>query len=419
MQHLLGNQEEHIEPAPVVGYVVSTWPRLSQTFVLTEVVALERRGVPLRIFSVKDPGGEPIHAKVAKVHAEVTYLSFRRSWKHIVRGNLRLVRESPGRYTKALMHAVSYGRMGVLRRFFQAGYLAYLLRREPVGHLHAHFATAPTLIAMFASELTGIPYTFTAHAKDIYIDTQHRLLRKEIEQARAVVTVSEYNRQYLRNQIAPSSNGKVHCIYNGIDLADFNFRWPRKGDPGPPVILSVARLIDKKGLDDLIKAAALLKQRGRIFTLEIIGSGPLRQALDARAAEFSLGDSVVFRGAQPQDEVFSAYQRATIFALPCIVTKEGDRDGIPTVVLEAMASGVPVVSTPISGIPELIDSCRDGVLVPPGNPSVLADVLNLLLTDPQLRDRLAQAARTKVESQFRVERSSNQLVSLFPNGAGR
>jgi glycosyltransferase involved in cell wall biosynthesis len=398
---------------------VSTWPRLSQTFVLTEVVALEKRGTPLRIFSVKDPGGEPIHAKVAKVHAEVTYLSFRRSGSEIIRGNLCFARKLPGRYVLALMHAVSYGRIGVLRRFFQAGYLAHLLRREPVGHLHAHFATAPTLIAMFASELTGIPYTFTAHAKDIYIDTQHRLLRKQIERASAVVTVSEYNRQYLRNQIAPSSNGKVHCIYNGLDLADFHFRWPRKADPGPAVILSVARLIDKKGLDDLIQAAAILKQRGRIFTLEIIGSGPLRQVLDARAAELSLGDSVVFRGAQPQEEVSSAYQRATIFALPCIVTKEGDRDGTPTVVLEAMASGVPVVSTPISGIPELIDSYRDGVLVPPNNPLRLADALDLLLADPQLRDRLARAARTKVELQFRVERSAGQLVSLFPNGAGQ
>lgn len=409
----------HSHQIPTLGYVVSTWPRLSQTFVLTEVVALERRGVRLRIFSVKDPGGEPIHAKVAQVRAEVIYLSLHRHWKRIVRANLRLAWELPGRYVRALVHALSYRRLGVVRRFFQAGYLVHLLRREPVAHLHAHFATAPTLVAMFASELTGIPYTFTAHAKDIYVDTRRELLRAEIERARAVVTVSEYNRQYLLNQISPASNGKVHCIYNGLDLTDFKFRWPRASDPGPPVILSVARLIPKKGLGDLIEAAAILQRRGRAFKVEILGSGPLREALETRTAQLGLGGCVEFRGAQPQEIVSLAYQRAAVFALPCVLTADGDRDGIPTAVLEAMASGVPAVSTRVSGIPELMDSARDGVLVPPSNPLMLAEALDQLLADPQLRDRLARAARAKVESQFAVERSSSQLLNLFLNGAGR
>jgi glycosyltransferase involved in cell wall biosynthesis len=409
----------HANSIPTVGYVVSTWPRLSQTFVLTEIVALERSGVPLRIFSVKDPGGEPVHAKVAQVRAEVTYLSFRGSWRRIVRANLRLALELRWRYARALMHAIAYGRVGVVRRFFQAVYLAHLLRREPVEHLHAHFATAPTLLAMFASELTGIPYTFTAHARDIYVDTQRKLLRKQIEQARAVVTVSQYNRRYLKEQICPLSSGKVHCIYNGLDLADFDFRWPRTVNPGPPVILSVARLIPKKGLEDLIEAAAILKQLGRAFTVEIIGNGPLRNELETRVKELGLDDCVEFKGSQPQESVSLAYQQASIFALPCVVTEDGDRDGIPTVVLEAMASGVPVVSTPISGIPELIESSRDGILVPPNSPLLLAEALDRLLSDSQLRDRLAQAARAKIESRFLVERSSSQLLNLFQNGLGR
>ena len=408
-----------MNPTLKVGYIVSTWPRLSQTFVLTKVVAMERSGVPLRIFSVKDPGGEPVHAKVEKVRAEVTYLSFGSGWKRIVRANLRLARNLPGRYSRALWHAISYGRTGIVRRFFQAGYLASLLLDEPVSHLHAHFATAPTLIAMFVSELTGIPYTFTAHARDIYVDTQPRLLRKEIAQASAVVTVSEYNKEYLKREISPSSNGKIHLIYNGLDLADFNFHWPRESDLGPPVILSVARLIPKKGLDDLINAAAILKQRGRVFKIEIVGSGPLRRALENRAARLSLSDCVEFCGAQPQESVSAAYGRASIFALPCVVSEDGDRDGIPTVVLEAMASGVPVVSTPVSGIPELIDPDHDGVLVPPNDPSKLADALDLLLLNPELRDNLALAARTKIESKFLVEHSSSQLLTLFQNGVGR
>lgn len=404
---------------PTIGYIVSTWPRLSQTFVLTEVLALERRGLSLRIFSLKDPSGEPIHAKLAKVRAEVTYLSLRRHWKRIVRANLHLARELPGRYVQALLHALRYCRIGVVRRFFQAGYLAHVLRREPVAHLHAHFATAPALVAMFTSELTGIPYTFTAHARDIYVDTQPRLLRAEMERAQAVVTISDYNREYLLGEISPTSNGKVHCIYNGLDLSEFTFRWPRVADPGPPVILSVARLIAKKGLENLIEAAAILQRRGRVFQVEIIGSGPLQQALETRAAELSLSDCVRFPGAQPQETVRLAYQRAAVFALPCVVTGDGDRDGIPMVVLEAMASGVPVVSTPISGIPELIDSERHGLLVPPNIPRMLADALDRLLTDPQLRDRLARSARAKVESQFPVERSSGQLLALFQHGEGQ
>ncbi len=413
------SMEAHSHQIPTLGYVVSTWPRLSQTFVLTEIVALERRGVRLRIFSVKDPGGEPVHAKVAQVRAEVIYLSLHRHWKRIVRANLRLAWELHGRYARALLHALRYRRLGVLRRFFQAGYLVQLLRREPVAHLHAHFATAPALIAMFASELTGIPYTFTAHARDIYVDTRRELLRAQIERSRAVVTVSEYNRKYLLSEISPTAIGKVRCIYNGIDLADFKYRWPRASDLGPPVILSVARLIPKKGLSDLIEAAAILRQRGRAFKVEILGSGPLRETLEARAAQLGLNGCVEFRGAQPQEIVSAAYQRAAIFALPCVLTADGDRDGIPTAVLEAMASGVPAVSTHVSGIPELIDSARDGVLVPPSNPLLLADALDQLLADPQLRDRLARAARAKVESQFAVERSTGQLLDLFLNGAGR
>ena len=410
--------EAHSNGVPTIGYVVSTWPRLSQTFGRAGIVALERRGVPLRIFSAKDPGGEPVHAKVSQVQAEVTYLSLRRCWKQIVRANLRLAGELPVRYVRALLHALSFGRVGVLRRFFQAGYLAHLLRQRPVSHLHAHFATAPALLAMFASELTGIPYTFTAHARDIYVDTRRKLLRKEMERARAVVTVSEYNRRYLSTEISPKSNGKVHCIYNGIDLSDFKFRWPRKSNSRAPVILSVGRLIEKKGIEDLINASAILKQRGRAFKVEIIGSGPLRRPLEIRAAQLGLGECIEFLGAQPQEKVCAAYERSAVFALPCVVTAEGDRDGIPTVVLEAMASGVVVVSTPVSGIPELIDSGRDGVLVPPNNPALLAEALDLLLGDAQLRERLICAARAKVESQFVIERSSGQLLNLFLNGNG-
>jgi len=414
-------KHRHAESADsqTVGYVVSTWPRLSATFILNEVLAVERSGVSLRIFSIKDPDGEPVHARVAQVRARVTYLSLRRHWKSALQANLRLLCRQPGRYCRALLQALRYRRWGVLQRFFQAGYLAHELSREPVAHLHAHFAHAPAPVAMFTHQLTGIPYTFTAHAKDIYIKTPPELLRAEAQQAQAVITCTEYNRQYLSTQIGPASDGKLHCIYHGLDLSQFQFAWPRVSDAGPPVILSVARLVEKKGLSDLIVAADILRRRGRRFQVEIIGNGPLRQALEAQVMQLGLSDRVKLLGVQTYDMVCLAYQRASIFTLPCVTTADGDRDGIPNVLLEAMGSGVPVVSTPVSGIPELIESERDGLFVPPNSPTMLADALDRLLTQPELRERLARAARAKIEALFSIDRSSAQLLALFQQGAAR
>ena len=176
------------EQRPRVGYVVSTWPRLSQTFVLNEILALERCGLSLRIFSVKAPRAEPVNAKVAQVRAPVAYLNFRGHLRAIVLANLRIARDLPGDYFRTMIRALRHGRASVFRGFFQAGYLADLVRREPVTHLHAHFTTAPTQVAMFTHELVSVPYSFTAHARDIYADTQAGLLRAEMEGAQAVVT---------------------------------------------------------------------------------------------------------------------------------------------------------------------------------------------------------------------------------------
>ena len=399
-----------------VGYVVSTWPSLSQTFVLNEILALERLGVPLRIFSVKDPGGEPVHGALARVRASINYLSFRRHWRSIIPANYRLAREQPQLYFGCLGRAAGYFRWGALKHFLEAAYLTELLRQEPVVRLHAHFATAPGLVAMFAHWLSGIRYSFTAHARDIYVDQKPGILRAEMKSADAVVTVSEYNRRYLSTEICPSANGKVRCIYNGLDLRDFSFQLPRASQLEPPMILSVGRLIEKKGLVDLLLACELLRRRGRPFQVEIIGTGPWEDLLKAQAKRLGLTANVKFLGAQPQEVVRKAFHRATVFALPCIISGKGDRDGIPTVLMEAMASGTPVVSTSISGIPELIESGKDGLLVPPNNASLLAGALDQLLNAPELRENLARAARAKMEARFSIEESARELRALFENG---
>ncbi len=239
------------EPAcqRTIAYIVKTWPRLSETFILNEVISLEQRGVQIRIFSVKEPDAGPSHSKVAQVRAKVTYLALRPHWKQAAAANLRFLSRRPGRYLRVLFQVITAKVMmrhfNLPRLFFQAGYLADVLSREPADHLHAHFASTPARVTNLAHRLTGIPYTFTAHAKDIYL-TDLQAFRVKLEGARAVVTCTQYNRDFLSKQYGPLCNGKVHCIYHGLDISQFKFTLPQNVETGEPLVLSVARLVEKK-----------------------------------------------------------------------------------------------------------------------------------------------------------------------------
>lgn len=293
-----------------------------------------------------------------RVKAKATYLSLANNRKSVLQGNFATALRHPFRYFKTLFRAVVLNpKWSFLQSFLQAGYVADLLSQEAITHLHAHFATAPASVAMFTHHLTGIPYTFTAHAKDIYFDTKPRLLRTKIKHARAVVTISEYNRGHLSRLVGPSGSQKVHCVYNGMDLSSYTSGLSRIEKSPVLSILTVARLIEKKGIGDLIRACDILRERGRSFRVEIIGKGPLRMCLKTQVHLLNLQDIVRFRGALAQEAVRQAYGQADIFALPCVISEDGDRDGIPTVQLEAMACGLPVVSTGVSGIPELTRNC--------------------------------------------------------------
>ena len=404
---------------PAVAYILSAWPRVSETFILNEVIAVERAGVPLRIFSLKEPSPAPVHPKTQQMQAPFTCLAEALRWRRPLGASLRLLSRHPVRYFRALREAIRYRCTSGAHRFMQAVCLADVLRQEPVSHLHAHFANAPAVVAMLAHELTGIPYTFTAHAKDLYVKTPPELLGAEIQHARAVVTCTEYNRRYLLTRFSSQCDGKLRLIYHGLDLSEFNFRWPPATGEGPPVILSVARLVEKKGLGDLISAACLLKKKGRHFRVEIIGDGPMRDTLTNQVFMLGLEDRIKLLGALPHEAVREAYARASAFALPCVVAADGDRDGIPNVLLESMASGAPVVSTTVSGIPELVDSERDGLLVPPSEPVALAGALDRLLGQPELSERLARVARAKIEERFSLESGASELMALFQGTNGQ
>ncbi|HYX82218.1 MAG TPA: glycosyltransferase [Gemmatimonadales bacterium] len=422
-------------PSPSVAYIVKAWPRLSETFILNEIIGLERRGVAIRIFSVRDPTPGPIHERVALVRANVTCLSLRTQWRLALPANFRSLRRHPRRYLRTLSMAIGkvfrhrhrhpgppwvpMRALAAVRHFLRAGYLADMLHGQSRIHLHAHFASSPGLVALLTSRITGVPYTLTAHAKDIYVLRHPDDLRAKLREARAIVTCTDYNRKHLLSHYPQECSGKVFRIYHGLDLAPFRNGGhqgagsAKLGESNDAVILSVARLVEKKGLDDLIAALAKLRRRGRSVRLEIIGGGPLRAALAAQAQRLGVGDHVRLLGAQPYETVCLAYRRAAVFVLPCRVAGDGDRDGIPNVLLEAVASGVPVVSTPVSGIPELIDSEHSGLLVEPTNHEMLADAIDRVLQCPELGVRLTAAARAKLEANFSLDRCSDRLLAVF------
>jgi glycosyltransferase involved in cell wall biosynthesis len=391
-----------------IAYLVKMYPRFSETFIVNEILELERQGVNVRIYSLHKPSDGRFHASLARVQAQVIYVPEYpvaepgKFWA----AHRALFQNNRARYWRILRQALAAKSQALdarLKHFLKAGFIAEHLLRHPVDAIHAHFATSATRAANFVHEFTGAPYSFTAHAKDIYHqDVNLDSLRDKIESARFVVTVSDFNRRYLQDLIADGA-GNVRRLYNGIDLEVFrpNPVLPRE----PNLILGVGRLVEKKGWEDLIRACALLAEHGAWFRCEIIGKGPLEGRLKNLIAEFHLQDQVTLAGARSQDEVLAAYRRATVFALPCVIGQDGNRDGLPTVLLEAMATSLPVVSTDVTGVPEIIDDGLDGLIVPQNNPAALAHALDRLLVSPTLRGQLAVTARLKVEREFDVRQN--------------
>ncbi|MDE2088919.1 MAG: glycosyltransferase [Gammaproteobacteria bacterium] len=410
----------HAQPR-TLGYILKRYPRLSETFILNEIRALERLGVGLHIFSLLPPDPAPLHPALKEVRAPVTYLPER--WREkipaVVGAHAAMARVAPWRYLRATGLALWWSRrvwrvFSVWKQFLRAGYIADQCRRCDIRYLHAHFANAPAAVAELVSVMLGIPYSFTTHAKDLYL-TPKRVLRHRVAAAAFIATCTRYNRDYLRGFLPEQDQDKVHLIYHGIDLCAFDSRPDQvRAGNSPALILSVGRLVPKKGMADLIAACGVLHGRGIEFRCEIVGAGPLRGALQAEIERRGLQGIVTLRGAMAHDRLIELYRRADVFALSPHVTEDGDRDGIPNVLAEAMAAGVPVVTTSVSGIPELIEDGRTGLLVEPRNPAALADALQRLLRDPALGRTLTAAARRRLEQEFDCWETARALRALFP-----
>jgi colanic acid/amylovoran biosynthesis glycosyltransferase len=398
-----------------VAYVLKMYPRFSETFVLSELLELERQGLHLRVFSLKKPDDGVFHADLAQLRAKVTYLPDSAILEPgpFFETHRGLFGADSTRYLSALATALKRRRMASLKHFLQAGYIAPFIRREGISHVHAHFATGATSVALHLHRLTGVGYSFTAHAKDIFRDAVDcDELATKLRCARFAVTVSEYNRRHLQRL---AGGGRVVRIYNGLDLDRFSPNGGAREDP--PLVLGVGRLVEKKGFADLVRACGLLRQDGVRLRCRIVGKGELEGELRSLVQELGLTDIVELAGTAPRDELVALYPRASALVAPCLVGSDGNRDGLPTVLAEAMALGVPVVATDVTGIPELVENGRTGLLVPQRRPEALAASIRRVLEDQAGAECLVRAARERVEREFDLRSTIAELRGLFEESA--
>jgi glycosyltransferase involved in cell wall biosynthesis len=407
-----------------VIYIVRSWPRLSQTFIVNEVLALERRGVDLAIFSLVRSGEDVVQPQLADVRASVRYvaeLAPRRSSR--IRSHLALLVAVPRDYLGSLVRclrrpglAAGYGECSALGCFGQAVRVATAVRAmrqrgEAPVRVHAHFAHDPALVGMLAARLCGLPFSFTAHARDLVQIPPTSLARRATE-ATAVVTCCAVNAAYIRSAVPAADRPPVLVIRHGVDLERFAPA-PEHRTPEVPTVISVGRLVPKKGYADLLRALQLLRRTGARFRFGLYGDGPLWDELVELRDELGLRGCLQLMGARDNDQIVSALRGADVFALTPRVAEDGDRDGIPNVLVEAMACALPVVTTSAGGVTELVEHGVNGLLADPGDVPRVAELIGTLLSDPEQRRRLGAAARRTVERSFDVDSAARELERVL------
>lgn len=386
---------------PKIAYVLKRFPRFSETFILNELLAHEAAGAEVHVFSLRRPPDEPRHARLADLKAQVTYLD----------GLKGAQVADPG--DSALFSGKTDAQRA--RLLAQANAIAEAARGLRVTHLHAHFGSDATTAALLAARKMCGTFSYTAHARDIwhtYVSPQAdaAMRRAKLAAAAFVVTVSDSNARHLR-QLCPQAASRILRLYNGIDLTAFP---PVScGSQRPGHLLAVGRLVEKKGFADLIEACALLRDRGQSFSLDIVGDGPLRQPLQAQIEGLGLETRILLCGAIPQEKLVAHMAQAQAAVLPCVVTDTGDRDGLPTVLLEAMARGLPVVTTTVAGGPEIVEDDVTGLLCPPDKPPMLAAALGDILSDPARAAQMGGAGRARAELLFDLTSNTARLRALL------
>jgi len=396
-----------------VAYVIGTYPLLTTTFIDREIRLLRAWGTTVDIVSLRRPTASLSPDQVA-LAASTTYAR-PVAVSQLVRRHGHFVRHRPGPYFRTLVTLAASRGLAFRDRVRTVGHFVLGVSvagqlREAGEHsrIHAHFIDRAATVAYVAARLLDVPYSVTAHASDIYVSPL--LLQTKLAGADLVATCTGYNESYLA-EAAPEAAAKITLIYHGLELEHYD---PSTRRPAPiPTMLAVGQLREKKGLGHLVDACRELVDRGVRFRCEIIGEGPQRAELERKVSELGLEDVVALRGALSHDQVINAYRRAWLFVLPCVVSEDGDRDGIPNVILEAMAMGLPVVSTRHSGIPEVVEHEATGLLVPPADVSALVGVLQRVLEDRQEADRMGAMGRAVVLGRFDAETNVRALRDRF------
>ena len=391
-----------------VAYLFERFPSFSQTFCYREVAELIRQGVDVRVFSIRRPMDES-RQDWDDLVKEITYLPE----ESVLLSEITQLTRS-GKLPPDASEAIqNWGRRTDFLRLAQAAFVGTRLREQGVDRVHAHFAGMAARTAYWIREFFGIDYSLTAHANDIFAPRDFEIsLSMLLERAVAIVTESDFSANYVRERF-PAAAAKVHRVYNGLDLRRFQ---PAAIGSDPPRIISVGRLIEKKGFRTLIAACARLRRAGRAFHCEIIGEGPLLGDLSAKILANQLEDHVKLVGPLSQSEIAGRFAGATVFVLPCTTEPGGGMDNLPTVIMEAMASGLPVISTTTAGVPEMVDAGETGLLVPPDDPSALAEAITTLISQPKEARRLGARGRERAAEKFSIETNVKALVEILQGG---
>ena len=406
---------------PTLAYILKGYPRISETFISNEILLLERLGFKMRLFPMRKGREDFCHESVKQIKARVDYLPTELliELPRLIGPNILCAVKQPQRYRHALATAARRFRrtrkQATFKHLFQAGYLAekFLSREPSICHLHGHFAHSPTSVTMFSSLLSGLTFSFTAHAKDIYTSHPDQL-REKLEQAEFVATCTRQNKAYL-DELNGKNGARIHCIYHGIDLHLFNSVDTRTETSAPYKLLTVARIIEKKGLPTVYRALQRIAEKGIDFEHTLIGDGDDRDAVLGLIRELGLDSRCQWLGTKPHEEVLEHFTESDLFILGSKIAADGDRDGIPNVLVEALAMGVPAVATNVSSIPEIVINGTTGLTVEQEDSESLAKAIIELLTDRPLRQKVIVSGRDFVADHFDNSRLIVEMARLFIN----
>ncbi|MFB9217861.1 glycosyltransferase [Vibrio sinaloensis] len=389
-----------------VAYIVKRYPRYSETFIVNEILAHEAAGMKVRIYALLPPQDSHFQDIISRVKAPVSYLSAKAERASVFWD----LQKKAARQLPNVWRVLANYPKASAREVTQALELALEIHKHHIQHLHAHFASTSTTVTQIAADVCQIPYSFTAHAKDIFQqDNDFELLKLKFSRSKFAITVSDYNVRYLTQQLGVDSEN-VFKVYNGLDLACFPFHPYTQREP---LILAVGRLVEKKGFKDLIAACRILLDRGTQVRCEIIGSGELKHELQQLIEGYQVQDQVTLLGPMPQQQVKQKLTQAAMFVAPCVVGHDNNKDGLPTVLVESMALGTPCISTDVTGIPEVLDHLATGLMTSQHDPEQLANNIQCLLEDQQLSKEIALNARRHIENHFDIHANTLVLRHLF------